>query len=62
MIVAFRYVGRELVLVFAVALVTVLLVALGGRFIGYLQDAALGRYSADALFTLIALRLPSSPR
>ncbi len=58
MIVAFRYVGRELVLVFAVALVTVLLVALGGRFIGYLQDAALGRYSADALFTLIALRLP----
>lgn len=58
MVVAFRYVGRELVLVFAVAFATLLAVALGGRFIGYLQDAALGRYSADALLTLISLRLP----
>ena len=58
MVVAFRYVARELVLVFAITFVTLLAVALGGRFIGYLQDAALGRYSADALLTLIALRLP----
>ncbi|MYE12359.1 MAG: LPS export ABC transporter permease LptF [Gammaproteobacteria bacterium] len=58
MVVAFRYVGRELVLVFAVTFATLLVVALGGRFIGYLQDAALGRYSADALLTLISLRLP----
>ncbi len=58
MVVAFRYVARELVLVFAAAFMTLLAVAVGGRFIGYLQDAALGRYSADALLTLIALRLP----
>ncbi len=58
MVVAFRYVSRELLLVFALTFVTLLVVALGGRFIGYLQDAALGRYAADALFTLLGLRLP----
>jgi len=35
-----------------------LAVALGGRFIGYLEDAALGRYSAEALLQLIMLRVP----
>ena len=58
MFVAFRYVNRELAAVFAVVFVALLAIALGGRFIGYLQDAALGRYSADALWLLAGLRLP----
>ena len=58
MAVAFRYVNRELLVVFAVVFSTLLAIALGGRFIGYLQDAALGRFSADALWLLAGLRLP----
>ena len=58
MVVAFRHVNRELAGVFAVVFLTLLVIALGGRFIGYLQEAALGRYSADALWLLAGLRLP----
>ena len=58
MVVAFRYVNRELAAVFAVVFFALLVIALGGRFVGYLQDAALGRYSADALWLLAGLRLP----
>ena len=58
MVVAFRYITKELVAVFAVVFMVLLLIALGGRFIGYLQEAALGRYSADVLMTLLGLRLP----
>ncbi len=58
MVVAFRYVNKELAAVFAVVFFALLVIALGGRFIGYLQDAALGRYSADALWMLAGLRLP----
>lgn len=58
MTVASRYFARELAATVAVAFVTLLAIALGGRMIGYMQDAALGRYSADALWTLALLRLP----
>ncbi len=56
--IAFRYVSRELLAVFFVTAVVLLVIALGGRFMGYLQDAALGKHSADALLRIIALRVP----
>lgn len=55
---AFRYVARELALVFAGVFALLLLVGLGGRFIGFLQQAAGGRFSAEALWLLLALRVP----
>jgi lipopolysaccharide export system permease protein len=56
--IAFRYVSRELLAVFAVTAIVLLVIALGGRFMGYLQDAALGKHSADALAKIMALRIP----
>jgi lipopolysaccharide export system permease protein len=44
--------------VFAVVVLVLLVVALGGRFIGYLQEAALGKYPAGSLLEIIWLRLP----
>ncbi len=58
MSVASRYLNRELLSVFGIVLLVLLLVAVGGRFIGYLQDAAVGRYNASSLLTLLGLRLP----
>ena len=56
--VAFRHIARELALVFAGVFLLLLSVGLGGRFIGFLQQAAVGRFSADALWLLLALRVP----
>lgn len=56
--IAFRYVSRELLALFLVTAVVLLVIALGGRFMGYLQDAAVGKHSADALLKIIALRIP----
>ena len=56
--IAFRYVSRELLAVFFVTALVLLVIALGGRFMGYLQDAAVGKHSADALLRIIALRVP----
>ena len=56
--IAFRYVSRELLAIFVVTAVVLLVIALGGRFMGYLQDAALGKHSADALLKIMALRVP----
>ncbi|MEM1230210.1 MAG: LPS export ABC transporter permease LptF [Pseudomonadota bacterium] len=53
-----RYLNRELLGVFVMVLLVLFLVAVGGRFIGFLQDAAIGKYSAGSLFTLLGLRLP----
>ncbi len=53
-----RYALRELLSVFLVVAVVLLLIGLGGRFVGYLQDAALGKYAGDVLLTLIVFRLP----
>ena len=58
MAVAARYVNREMFAVFCVTLLLLLLVAVGGRFIGYLQEAALGKFTGSAVLTIITLRLP----
>ncbi len=56
--VAARYINRELIAVFLLTVVVLLLVGVGGRFIGYLQDAVAGKYEAEALITILQLRLP----
>lgn len=58
MTLAFRYVVRELALVFSGVLALLLVVGLGGRFVGFLQQAATGRFSPEALWLLLALRVP----
>jgi lipopolysaccharide export system permease protein len=58
MTVASRYVNREIAAIFVVTLVMLLLVAVGGRFIGYLQEAALGKFTGVTVLTIIGLRLP----
>lgn len=58
MSVAARYVNRELVAIFIVTLVMLLLVAVGGRFISYLQEAALGRFTGATVLTIMGLRMP----
>ncbi len=55
---AFRYVSRELLSVFFFTALVLLVIALSGRFMGYLQDAALGKHSADALLKIMSLRVP----
>ncbi len=55
--VAARYINKELALVFLVTLLVLLIVAVGGRFVGYLQDAATGKYAAEGLLTLMRLRI-----
>ncbi len=56
--IAARHINRELLLTFTVTLLVLFTVAIGGRFIGYLQDAVAGKYAADGLLTIIRLRLP----
>lgn len=58
MSVAARYINRELLLIFLVTLIMLLLVAIGGRFIGYLQEAALGKFTGETVLTIMTLRLP----
>ncbi|XOV82155.1 MAG: LPS export ABC transporter permease LptF [bacterium] len=58
MSVALRYVNRELLAIFLVTLVMLLLVALGGRFIGYLQEAAMGKFTGATVLTIMGLRMP----
>ena len=53
-----RYINRELLAVFAVTTLVLLVVAVGGRFIGYLQDAAAGKYAAEGLIEILRLRMP----
>ena len=57
MSVALRYVNREIVAIFIVTLLMLLLVSIGGRFIGYLQEAALGKYTGMTVLTIMGLRL-----
>ncbi len=58
MSVASRYINRELAGIFAVTLVMLLLVGVGGRFIGYLQEAAMGKFTGTTVLTIIGLRMP----
>lgn len=56
--VAARYVVKELALVFLGVFALLLTVGLSARFIGFLQNAADGRFTADALWLLLVLRIP----
>ena len=56
--VAARYVARELILVFLGVFALLLIIGLSARFIGFLQGAADGRFTAEALWLLLALRIP----
>lgn len=58
MAVAARYINRELLLVLVAVTAVLLTVTIGGRFISYLQDAALGKFAADSILTILYLRLP----
>ncbi len=58
MSIAARYINREIIATSLVVLIILLVVAVGGRFVGYLQQAAMGKYSADALWMLVGLRMP----
>ena len=58
MSVATRYVNRELLAVFVVTLLLLLLVGVGGRFIGYLQEAAMGKFTGATVMTIMYMRLP----
>lgn len=56
--VAARYVNREMASIFAVALAVLLLLAVGGRIIGYLQEAAIGKFSGTTVLVIMLYRLP----
>ena len=56
--VAAKHINRELLALFVAALLVLFAVAVGGRFIGYLQEAAAGKFAAGDLMTIMALRLP----
>jgi lipopolysaccharide export system permease protein len=58
MSVIFRYITRELIAVFLVCTLILLVILLGSRFVSYMQDAAVGKYSASAVLTLMGFRLP----
>ena len=53
-----RYCLRELIAVFIVVFLVLLLISLGSRFTGYLQDAAAGEVSPELLWLILALRMP----
>lgn len=58
MAVAARYINRELALVFVALAAVLLAVTVGGRFISYLQEAALGKYAAESILHILGFRLP----
>lgn len=58
MAVAARYINRELLLVLVAVTAVLLTVTIGGRFISYLQDAALGKYAAESILRILYFRLP----
>ena len=55
---AARYVNRELLGVFVAVTAVLLTVTVGGRFISYLQEAALGKYAAESIGMILLYRLP----
>lgn len=58
MVVAARYVNRELLLVLLALTAVLLFVTIGARFISYLQDAALGKYPPGSVLVILWYRLP----
>ncbi|WP_417595403.1 LPS export ABC transporter permease LptF [Oceanospirillum sp.] len=55
----FRYLVREVLLTLTAVSAVLLLIILGGRFIGLFQDVAEGSLSLDFLWTLLLLQFPS---
>ena len=53
-----QYLNRQILLAFLVVASVFLLVVIGGRFVGYLQEALMGKYASEVLVTIILLRLP----
>ena len=58
MTIAYRHIAKELGLVLIAVFIILMVVSIGARFTGYMQDAAAGKFSADLLWTLMILRLP----
>ncbi len=58
LMIAARHINRELLAVFVATLLVLFAVAVGGRFIGYLQEAVAGKFAAGDLMAIMALRLP----
>lgn len=56
--VACRYLLREAALAFLAVFALLFSVGLGGRFTGFLQEAASGRFAPEALWLLLVLRAP----
>lgn len=59
LLILFRYLVREVLLTLAAVSAVLLLIILGGRFIGLFQDVAEGSLSLDFLWTLLILQFPS---
>lgn len=53
-----RYINRQLLVTTLVVTFVLVMVLVTGRFIKYLADAAVGEIAADALFLIMAYRLP----
>ena len=54
----YRYINRQVFVTTIVVTFILVMVLVTGRFIQYLADAATGRLAADALFIIMAFRLP----
>lgn len=54
----YRYINRQLFVTMAVVAFVLTMVLVSGRFINYLARAASGDISADALFLILAFRMP----
>ena len=54
----FRYISRQVLVTMLAVTVIVLVISMGSRFSGYLNEAASGTLSKDVLFLLIAYRIP----
>lgn len=53
-----RYINRQLLVTTLVVTFVLVMVLIAGRFIKYLADAAVGDIAADAVFLILAYRLP----
>lgn len=54
----YRYINRQLFVTTVVVTFVLVMVLVSGRFIKYLAEAAVGDIAADALFLIMAFRLP----
>lgn len=57
-LILYRYINRQLFATTMVVTVVLMLVLVGGRFIRYLAEAAVGKIAASAIFSIMFFRLP----